>query len=695
MVIALVLFAACSGDNGTEPKDPGGGGGGGGGGVVTHEDSLRVETLQAFATQLEQWSGESPDSIAAHAVAYLKDLPSVINAGITPGTTTVWANFTGNFDLVVPNNRNASSQTDTLVDAQSVPTPPRAQSMPRSSGTRGRSTVRRAVVPESARNIPESVRFRALNAIGGCHLNPVPAIRALLANGHYDDALPGAPTVAGLLNSVHGDGVFYINSHGGPGFDALANPYYAVWTLDRVEKATLANYKALVDSHELVGMVEFSNDAMGNCTCVMHYGFTSTFVRRHMSFTKNSLVIVDACSSASDPAGDMRAAFGAVGASAYLGWTKSVEAPFAYAAMKYLIDRLLGINVISPESPPQRAFNIDQVLNDMQAHRNLRVDPAHNSVLTVFHLKDDFGLLSPSIQFLSIDDDGQQPRLIIAGLFGEDPGEGKRSVTINGQELDNVEWFPTEINCDIPESGSNASGTVVVKVGSGSDDRESNPVNITEWDGELTYNRDDPGSLAAEMTIKIRILADIHPFREEPGEAPFETTVLFPPRGDTSVHMTTSGTYEENLGSCKDTYTFGEGGDIGTPFGTGNGKDGSWIFFGSVDTQSHTLQLNIAVLGVFKAGTYVRTQVGEEHCDTFNLPQWVSIFIDDCLYDDLAQSPAFRMQMGDDFTVPGDERGPCDADDPLIGEVNDNHAQGKIKWGEMIPFFLPDTDAAR
>jgi hypothetical protein len=71
------------------------------------------------------------------------------------------------------------------------------------------------------------------------------------------------------------------------------------------------------------------------------------------------------------------------------------------------------------------------------------------------------------------------------------------------------------------------------------------------------------------------------------------------------------------------------------------------------------------------------------------------MFIDDCLYDDLVQSPAFRMQMSDEFVVPQDERGPCDADDPLIGEVDDNHAQGKVKWGEMTPLFLPDPDAAR
>jgi hypothetical protein len=56
-------------------------------------------------------------------------------------------------------------------------------------------------------------------------------------------------------------------------------------------------------------------------------------------------------------------------------------------------------------------------------------------------------------------------------------------------------------------------------VGTGSNARKSNEVNITEWIGELTYDRDDPGSLAAQMKVKIRILADIHSFSRPSGRA--------------------------------------------------------------------------------------------------------------------------------------------------------------------------------
>ncbi|HET6462655.1 MAG TPA: hypothetical protein VFH33_02555 [Candidatus Krumholzibacteria bacterium] len=513
-LVVLVFFAACSGDNGTAP-DNNNGGGGGGSGAVTKEDSLRVQRLQALATEMEGWDGQPADSIAAHALAYLNDLPSVLHAGIVPGTTTVWANFTGGFDLIIPNNRNTSTMADTLVDA-AVPTPhlPVGVAPHRIIRESGRRALRSLRVPTTALELPEKATFRAVNAIGTCHINPLPVIKQLLIKGHYADANPGLPTVANLKN-VRGDGVFYINSHGGPGWDRNNKPYYAVWTLDPLEVATLANYKAMVDSHELVGMLETS-DSLGICKKIMHYGFTSKFVRNHMTFAKNSLVIVDACNSSSGPAADLRAAFGAVGASVYVGWSNVVDAPFAYKAMKYLLDRLMGLNEITPVSPKQRAFNIDDVRNDMATNRNLVTDPYKNAVLTVSKLKDDFGLLAPSIQFLSIEENTEfGATLIIAGLFGSDPGDSGRRVTINGTAMNVTGWEPTQITCDIDTEGANAAGTVVVEVGSGNNVRESNHVNITEWKGELKYDRDDPGDQAVHITMKVHFRADIHSFRAE------------------------------------------------------------------------------------------------------------------------------------------------------------------------------------
>ena len=679
-LLVMGLIVACSSDNGTAPDDDDDGGGTGGG-KVTGADTLWVENVGALANEMEAWAGQSPDTIAARALAYLQDLPSVEDAGIVPGTTTVWANFANGFDLVIPNNREPSSAADTLVDQSRIP-PPRGEPR-RISIPAGRRMTQVLSSPTSALEIPVSSQFRAVNAIGTCHINPLPVLRALLTAGNYVNANPPAPTVSNLKSTVHGDGVFYINSHGGPGFDQNQVAYYAVWTLDPIDVATLGNYRSMVTSHELVGMLEYSNDAQGNCTCVMHYGFTSTFVSKYMSFPKNSLVIVDACHSASGPAASLRAAFQTAGASVYVGWTKSVSAGFAYGAMKYLLDRMLGINIISPESPDQRAFNIDDVRDDMATNRNLVIDPANNSALTVFKLKDDFGLLAPSIQFVSFEQYATSDVLYVAGMFGTDPGEGKRAVTINGASLPVIDWQPDLIQCDITDD---QAGTIEVEIGTGANARRSNPVNITSWEGEMTYERDDLGSLKTEMKIKVHFRADIHSFRDKPHEQPFETTVLFGPAHDTSVAATTEGTYSETFGDCTDTYTLSKGADLKSPHDAD--PDGGWIYFGSVDTQSHRLQLSMQVLTAFEAGRWVRS--GD--CEAFDKPYYVILAMEDCLFDDLAQTTAFRMQMGDDFGVPEDNRGPCDVESIID---TDQNVQVKIRWSAMPAIFPPDPNTAR
>lgn len=682
-IFSLLALAACSSDNGTAPDDDNGGGGGGGG-TVTRADTVWVQDMQVFADQLEQWSDESPDTIAAWALAYLQALPTVEDAGITEGTT-VWANFANGFDLVIPNNRETSSQADTLADDRAATPMPTAAPARRVTIPAGRAALKVLSQPTSALELPEKATFRAINAIGTCHVNPLPVIRSLLTAGNYVNANGGRGTVNDFKN-VSGDGVLYVNSHGGPGFDANQQAFYAVWTLDPIDIATLGNYRAMVANHELVGMLQTSNNAVGNCAQVMHYGFTSKFVRRYMSFPKNSVVIIDACSSTSGPAADLRQAFKDKGASAYVGWSRTVDANFAYKAMKYLLDRILGLNQISPESPKQRAFNIDDILVDMATNRNLVTDPSFNAVLTVNKLRDDFGLLTPSIQFLSIESFGADDQLFIAGIFGTDPGVGKRAVKINGASLPIDVWEPTLIQCVLSDD---AKGTVVVEVGEGANARASNPVNLTKWEAELIYEHDDPGDMRAEVRFKINFRADIHSFREKPHEAPFETTVLFSPMHDASISITTSGSYTETFGSCSDTYTLLRGLEMQSPFETQ--QEGGWTYFGSVDTQGRMLQLTVNLVALYDAGTWEHT--GPPECAPFTEALYTTISLEDCLFDDLVGVTAFRMQMGSAFDVTADERGPCDVD-PLVSQI-DQPARSSMRWGTITPDYPPDPDAAR
>lgn len=689
---AMILFAACSGDNGTAPPDNDDDDNGGGG-TVTHEDTVRVNALNEIAQQLDGWWSEGPDTVAARAVAYLNTIPLFEEVG-REGPTSVWARFDDGRLLIIPNNLQQGAPEDTLAlfsgESRIASAPSRA---PRTKiiGA-GRKALRSLRVPTKGFEIPKSKQFRVWDGLQGCFWEPKSRIRTLLTNGGYVQAQAVLPTVDNFAKNVHGDGVFVLFTHGAPGELKDKSYVYAMWTSTNVAIPEEGLYAELFDKQELVYMIENGRNSVGGCGRVTNYGITSQFVSNHMSFAENSLVYLNVCMSGTEGAGDMRQAFGNAGASVVVGWDGNVSVGESFKTVPYMIDRLLGANEVEPkEDPKQRAFNIYDVRENMEAVGRV-TDPISGAVLKVFQVGGDFGLLAPTIQFLSVDDNGVQPKLIIAGIFGTDPGEANRSVTINGTELENISWSRNGIDCDIPESGANASGTVVVKVGTGANARESNEVNITEWRGELTYERDDPGDQTGQMRIKVRFLADIHSFRDKPGEDPFETIVLFGPRGETSIDATTSGRYVRTQG-CTDTFTLGGDGHAKTPFDAGT--DGSWIYFGSVDTKTHMLQLSMQMIVVFNAGTWVRTASEDPPCDAFSRPIYVTMTIEDCLYDDTNETTAFRMPMGDDFKVFDDERGPCSVDPLVTALIDDAQAEAKIKWGEMIPIFLPDPDAAR
>jgi len=686
---ALILIAACSGDDGTAPKNNDDDDDDGGGGTVTHEDSVRVQALNEIAQRLDGWWSEGPDTVAARAVAYLNTIPLFEEVG-RDGPTGVWARFEDGRLLIIPNNLQQGASEDTLAlfsGESRIASAPAQAARTRIIGA-GRKALRSLRVPTKGLEIPKSKQFRVWDGIGGCFLTPKNRIRALLRNGGYTEAPASSPTVDGFMK-VRGDGVFVLFTHGAPGQLKDKSYVYAMWTSTNVAIPEEGLYADLFDKQELAYIIEQGRNSIGGCSTGTNYGITSSFVSNHMSFAQNSLVYLNVCMSGTEGAGDFRQAFGNAGASVVVGWDGNVSVGETFKTVPYMIDRLLGANEVEPkEDPKQRAFNIYDVRENMEAVGRV-TDPITGAVLKVFQVGGDFGLLAPTIQFLSIEENGLRGRMFIAGLFGTDPGEANRSVTINDQPVANIDWYSTEIDCDIPDAGSNASGTVVVKIGTGQNARESNPVNITEWKGDLIYDRDDPGSHTAQMTLTVRFRADIHDFRDKPGEPPFKTQVLFTASDDSKIAITSGGVFSETIADCTDTYTLGNNGSVKSPFVAGT--DGSWIYFGSVDTQSHKLRLIMQVLAVWKAGTW--KQSGD--CENFEKPLYAQLAIEDCLFDDLNQTTAFSMDMNNDFEVLAGQRGPCSVD-PMVSNLSgDYDGQAKIRWNDITPFFLPDPDAAR
>lgn len=123
------------------------------------------------------------------------------------------------------------------------------------------------------------------------------------------------------------------------------------------------------------------------------------------------------------------------------------------------------------------------------------------------------------IDYLQVDEtEMNQPqssyesRLLIYGNFGPDPGEGKRSVNLNGSRVSVIFWTPKLIVCDIPASGPNSSGVVMVVA-----NNQVSSKLLNEWIVKLKFQKvESPdSSLSKRADFHIRLRGDAVGFPEE------------------------------------------------------------------------------------------------------------------------------------------------------------------------------------
>ena len=649
---------------------------------------------------MESWGAIDHAEFASKAAAYLNGLDDIAKAGIRPGTTTVWAIFNDGRMLIVPNNRDTSDPADTLLAMREM----------KALATAPVSTPKRITIPAGraamqtlapglegpGAGIPAVRQYQAVNAIGTCHINPLPRIKGLLEDWSYAEKRIGLPTVANLKR-VKGSGVFYFNSHGGIGKAPDSTDVYGIWTAEAPTPALEASYRAMLDGYQVVYMHEKSNEANGHCRVLTHYGITAGFVNEHMKFAKDSFVFIDACESMIDP--NLRAAFKNAGASVFLGWSAKVDDRVAYKAASFLLDRLLGANAVDPkEDPKQRAFRIDDVLVDM-AGRGLDKDPVNGAVLQMERLQGDFGLLSPSILFASLERGTSGMRLLIAGWFGDDLGPSHRRVRLGTDLVDVDTWNSDLIVCNIPNTGSGSAGSLRVEVednGTGENNgfpRWSNDRAITRWKGLFKYTHDDPGSLNAVIDMNVVIRADIQSFREKPGATPYETIVLFEDEKSASASAIAGGTFSTTVGECSEVVSYGGTASIGSPWDLVDA--GGWSYYGSVDSQKHELLLSIDANALLEGGNYAITGPPGP-CTPYSLPLAVMPRLDDCLFDQQDLDRRFLIPMidGEFYNIDKGSR-TCPATTLWYFSFTTEQGTAKIEWPFISSEFWPDRENAR
>lgn len=636
------------------------------------------------------------DSVALQLAAFLNSRPEIDSAGVID-TISVWAWFVDGPMLVIPNNRQPDGGGVAAADWQNSPVdssipPDFVLPKRRFADWEAATESVNSTADPAADNLelPHSVQARVISTLNSpCFSQSVPIIRNLLQNNGYVTTT-STGSVPSLFN-VQGDGVFYMDAHGGPGEDRAGNEFLAIWTATLYSRAADSTFRSLLTRHELVYFYALDKDPLvDTCAAQVRYAFTGKFVAQYMSFAPNSLVFINACMS--DSVASMRLGFQAAGASVYCGWSRTVYVGPSNRAAEFLFDRLLGTNasiLLPVESPPQRPFPVDMLWQDMQ-NRGLDTDPKSQAKFRVNHLNHNFGLLAPSIRYMFVLE--HTDSLFITGFFGSNPGS-KGRVIVGGTELPILDWQPDLITAFIPNTGAGSAGPVTVEVDglvgpSYSVKRKSNAVNLTEWRGPITYTQQDAGSLVGTIELTVHLRADIHPFREIPHAAPTYYSVIFPVADDSYGTVNVTGQYSYTYDSdppSTDTWTW-SGSDVVKHIW--DSYPNVFVLTGEVVAATHKLNLMIqAAAWSGLTETLVNSSAGHQ----YDLPVTLGTIVE--LYDSY---PTIYVDMNNAWDILAGQRTAhtcCSHDPENPGDVDDiTHT---LAWPTIQSYFPPDTTAAQ
>jgi hypothetical protein len=558
-------LAGCGGSGGSGPNNNPGGG--------TVTETQRTAAIQATQEKCRELSGQnlSRDAFNDALATYLATRPEYEAAGVDTESQSVWGRFKDGRLHIIANNRD-----------------------PLPNG--GRASYNRLPAGRAATAyLPGSKQARLLHSFGAnfdgqAPINDVGAW--MQAKGYtLKTGIEGDARVA-TLRSISGDGFFYINTHGGRGRVHGENQDLDLFsiqssTLVSEDLEKIPEYKDDLDNYRLTYMTALNGERiLGGLVpdWDTRYAITANFVDKYWSFAPNSVVFINACYSGNtanaQAAGGFIFACHKKGAGVYLGWTNVVSSASAFDGFRYFADRLLGANEFQKEDPPQRAFDWQLVLEDMQK-KGHATDPGSGAQLVAIPKPGGQSphILTPSIERMLVDEFSAE--LILEGTFGTEQGK----VTVQGTELTVKSWASDKIVCTLPVSGAGSSGDVQVTV----QDHPSNKRQITEWDLTLRYKWLQPGmpALKVEGPVKLRFRADVGEYRTKPGETPQSVERAAIATGDSSTTQVASGSFA--VADCTISWT---GTTTFTP--TGTGSDALLIGRLKIDPKAKTGALGLA-----------------------------------------------------------------------------------------------------
>ncbi len=658
--------------------------------VIAAERRIEIfESINAFLNGLS-WSNRANAQIAI--VAHLKKIPEFKKVEYDEISDNIIARFTDGAIYLMVNNRNTEKD---------IPEPDYGK-------FRQAYSIQRTTAYEYPAT-PESSNVYIFRGVGNYFKSSyigAPFYKSLFDYEKQKTGYKATVVDATVKNlkEIKDAGVFYYCSHGGWGRfkDNPKDTLYGSWTSEKVTVDLEKAYRKEINKGELVYMAAYDHYDDRKPIPETHFAITAKFVNKYMSFPKNSLIYLDLCQSfqVKDYWWEFHSKSGGTGT--VIGWSDNVGDDDALKATCFVFDRLLGTNlkgyraVIPEETPNQRSFDFPSVYKDMTKRNLVESTPYVSRPYQVAFLKYQEGpgkdiVLRPSISYLQVYE--YFDWLFVYGLFGDDPGASQRSVTIDGQLTEIVEWTPQMIKCKIKSSGKGSAGDVIVKVKG----NESHPRTLTEWRGELIYKRPSAGSYMEEVTMQIHLRRDIAQYRKGAGLKPEKIDFSpFPgPARDSKATYKMGGAakYVSKSGDC--TYTYYANwpllqGEIG-------------LFDINKPTQEGLLLISTEKANGFEMSRLNFTAIKTSRNSVYN--DWAcrsSSGTSDTSYDNMTlENPGksfqlFNFQFDPDFTIragkiegKGLDRSGIEYADGNIPEFGIS-----LEWKAIKPNFLPKPESA-
>lgn len=516
----------------------------------TYADSITSEMklgfLESASPKLREWKELPVDQWQANVMAWALQNPLIESVEVVPPAENVCVKFKDGTDAILL--RAPRRYTGPSVESAATSLPKTKAFIPASY-----APVTRSVPPPAEptpHNLPDSNGAITAFSLESTFPNSAPTIGRWLSQRGYSVTTYGSTTIDQILtwSASKPIAALFWQSHGVPYRRQDGSIGISLVTYQPATKALSdGRYAAMIKNQELKLAADADEKPL--------YAITSEFVRNHLEFAPNSIVMVDACYGGGKELAD---GFTDAGAGSYGSWDW-LSGPYSGTPFLQLFDRLLGMNEEPPISTPdERSFALPMIRWWMSAFQfdydpspKYPKQPHPNAKLTWYDHPDKPGyILLPTIMRVIHEDatiGEQYAKFLIEGDFGDDPGESLREVLWGGFKMHVVRWEPYYgITIRMPSSPPVGNIEVVMKKGFTS---RSNRVPITEWNVPFTYEITSKGSLTAKMVMNVKFRADMRGSRGNP-----EMPLQYLPRhffnmADCYGEVTASGTHSPSPGT--------------------------------------------------------------------------------------------------------------------------------------------------